>query len=127
VSIRIDSKKGAAMDDNTALLWSLLAESAEWAMKQGQDAPDGAARIATDARQHSTPLTAVLARNLVHALTSEGCRGLIDAIEDIKDEIKEAPPDEAAVQKALQDMLEPDINYATACKVLRRYLNRPFT
>jgi hypothetical protein len=65
---------------------------------------------------------------LVDALTSEGCRGLTDTLDDIKNEIKEAPPDEGAVQKALQDMRDRDgINYLTACKVLRRHLNRSFT
>jgi hypothetical protein len=59
-------------ENNTALLWSLLAHTAEWSMQQGRDAPDGAAKIAVDARQHSNLLTNALARNPVHPSGIEG-------------------------------------------------------
>jgi hypothetical protein len=120
-----------ATEDNTALLWSLLAKAAEWAMKQRHDAPDSAARIATDAKQHSTPLTDVLAKNLVDALESKDCRGPIGALEDTKHEIKEATPDEAAVRKVLRDMLalidHGGKDFEGASRVVRHFLTRPFT
>jgi hypothetical protein len=119
------------MDNSTVLLWSLLAEIAEWATRQRLSKTSSAyAEIANDARQHSTPLTNVLAKNLVDALANPNHRGLIDALEDIKNEVRESPPDQATVRAALEDMLSlgdrGGTAYDRACRVVRYYLNRPF-
>jgi hypothetical protein len=124
------------MDKNTALLWSLLAEAAEWATRQQRGVADRFAAVANDARAQCAqfdPNTAevvrYLARGLVEALASPNRRGLTSILDDIKNQIGEAPPAWGDVKKALQDMCAHmeggGDTFEQASKVVRFYLTRP--
>ena len=125
------------MDKNTALLWSLLAEAAEWAGRQQREEPDSAfAAAANEARircarydPNTADVVRYLAKGLVDALASPGRRGLIGILDDIKNQIGETPPVWSDVKKALQDMCahidRGGQTYDEASKLVRHYLTQP--
>jgi hypothetical protein len=123
------------MNKNTALLWYLLAEAAEWATKQQRET-DKLAAVANDARAqcaqydpNNAPVIHHLAKGLVEALASPDRRGLTGFLDDIKSEIGETPPVWGDVKTALQDMCNHiesgGERFDQASKVVRFYLTRP--
>jgi hypothetical protein len=122
------------MDRNTVLLWSLIAASVEWASRHRRDADQLAyAKVANDAKeecaQYDPRSTAYLAKNLVDALASPKRRGLIGAIEDIRDEIGEEDPEPDDLLEALTVMVR-DIEprgeaFLKASQVVRVFLTQP--
>jgi hypothetical protein len=121
------------MENNIALLWSLLAESAEWAIRQ-TPRNDALAGVANDAREQVIQNTTVqhLARELVQALASPDRRGLTDTLEDIRSKIGDTPPTREAFYEAVKTMnfqIENDGGdneaFARSARTVRRYLNQP--
>jgi hypothetical protein len=127
-----DLRKVKAMEDNIALLWSLLAESAEWANRQ-TPRNDALATVANDAREQVIQNTTAqhLARELVQVLAAEDRRGLTDTLEDIRIKIGEDPPTREQLVEAIDTMHryahgEGDAeSYFPACRTVRRFLNDP--
>jgi hypothetical protein len=118
------------MERNTALLWALVAESVSWASRQPHDYSDAAhyARVENDARAKShAGSTTYLAKNLVDALASLERRGLVGALEDIKDEIGEVSPAPSELREALNVMVTEfgtgSDAFIKASRVVRVFLN----
>jgi hypothetical protein len=126
-------RKSKAMEDNIALLWSLLAESAEWAIRQ-TPSNNALAGVANDAREQVIQNTTAqhLARELVQALASPDRRGLTDTLEDIRSKIGDTPPTREAFHEAVKTMNFQIENgggdneaFARSARTVRRYLNKP--
>jgi hypothetical protein len=121
------------MERNTVLLWSLVAVAAEWAITQQRGTGDTAyGAAANDARamcaRYDQGSTTYLAKNLVDALASPERRGLVGALEDIRDEIAEVPPERDDSRKAVNAMIshmdKGGEEFIEATKVVRVFLNR---
>jgi hypothetical protein len=117
------------MEKNTELLWALVAVSVECPItQQPADASNYSAVLHGARAMCARDGCGYLAQNLIAALAHPKKRGLIGALNDIRDEIGEEPPKRRDFNEALKimarDAENPGDDFHEASKVVRHFLNR---